>query len=636
MQKRVTKRIFKTKKNWVIPTLFSISLIYWLSTCSWFFPKMLETPNALVNLAGEWEICAESPSNLSKCHWKLVAVPLSTLPNDIQSNFNGWLHFKKKFTAPQQCKIDTSCSLLLAEVGDAAEVFLNDKPLAKRGEFPPHAVYNKHYPVLVDFPKDLLLEGENKLQVQVYSMKGVQAGIRRFPVGIFETQEGFRLSHGLTTMSVAIPIVIAVCLFILSLLAMALLYLGRYESQLLERYVCFLIATGTFMMGFSEVPREFMPIWAAGFLHFFLRLLHDYTHFEFVIEYFEVRKAWVKVLRVVYALILGSYFAAFLWNIFTTSIENRGSGFDTAVMITRIALPVILLPHLIAVWNSFKGWKNNPKNIFVFLFFAAICFAQLYDNLIFHNFIKGQYAVKFYPLLQGMVFGWLVILQILKLRESEVVERNIGQLASQVAHDLRSPLMALRIGVQGLTSASNENKDLIEQSVKRVSEIADNLLKTHATESSQTFLSKLKEEMNKIIREKETRWESRLSIETRIPAQHSFAYHVTLSSREWGNILSNLIDNAVEATSNKQCQISIVWKETKTSLIVSVQDNGQGICEENLSKLASRGATFGKENGNGLALYQARTTLEKIGGHMEIQSSVGEGTTITLQMPITL
>ncbi|NJL25648.1 MAG: hypothetical protein HC902_11065 [Calothrix sp. SM1_5_4] len=48
---------------------------------------------------------------------------------------------------------------------------------------------------------------------------------------------------------------------------------------------------------------------------------------------------------------------------------------------------------------------------------------------------------------------------------------------------------------------------------------------------------------------------------------------------------------------------------------------------------ARRGASFGKTTGSGLGIYHAKKTVESFGGRVEIRSSPGHGTTVTLSLP---
>jgi hypothetical protein len=70
-----------------------------------------------------------------------------------------------------------------------------------------------------------------------------------------------------------------------------------------------------------------------------------------------------------------------------------------------------------------------------------------------------------------------------------------------------------------------------------------------------------------------------------------------------------------------------------SQVLILIGDNGHGIPKEVLAKLGVRGGTYGKSEGNGMGLYHARTSLERWGGSLGVESEPGNGTEITLRLP---
>ncbi|MCB0419187.1 MAG: ATP-binding protein, partial [Bdellovibrionales bacterium] len=98
-------------------------------------------------------------------------------------------------------------------------------------------------------------------------------------------------------------------------------------------------------------------------------------------------------------------------------------------------------------------------------------------------------------------------------------------------------------------------------------------------------------------------------------------------------VLSNLIDNAVEAL-DRSGNIEVSGRVASgTESIISIRDSGKGIPEGLLPHLMQKGATFGKKHGSGLGLFHARETLEKNGGSIEITSELGKGTVVSIAFP---
>jgi len=96
--------------------------------------------------------------------------------------------------------------------------------------------------------------------------------------------------------------------------------------------------------------------------------------------------------------------------------------------------------------------------------------------------------------------------------------------------------------------------------------------------------------------------------------------------------LLNLVLNALQATSTGG-EIVVRTGGDQDNLLVSVQDDGEGIADEIRDKVFTVFFTT-REGGTGLGLPIVRRVAEQHGGHVEIVSSPGEGTTVTLVLPV--
>ena len=97
-------------------------------------------------------------------------------------------------------------------------------------------------------------------------------------------------------------------------------------------------------------------------------------------------------------------------------------------------------------------------------------------------------------------------------------------------------------------------------------------------------------------------------------------------------IVGNLIDNALEAVTNcekKQVEVKIQYGDT---LIITVQDTGKGIQEEEIGALFTKGYSTKGDN-RGYGLYLVKESIQRINGEIHVYSLVGKGTTITIEIP---
>ena len=100
--------------------------------------------------------------------------------------------------------------------------------------------------------------------------------------------------------------------------------------------------------------------------------------------------------------------------------------------------------------------------------FATTLMFQLRDSAIFHGYLSGTYMVKIYPLALALVMGWSVLKRYQEQRERMLMAQHLVQQTTQVAHDIRSPLAALRVVMAGLSEAPAETQDLARRAFERI------------------------------------------------------------------------------------------------------------------------------------------------------------------------
>jgi len=111
---------------------------------------------------------------------------------------------------------------------------------------------------------------------------------------------------------------------------------------------------------------------------------------------------------------------------------------------------------------------------------------------------------------------------------------------------------------------------------------------------------------------------------------------VTADGRRVAQIVSNLISNASKFT---QPGGTIVLRVSKApgSLIIQVQDNGQGISKEGQQRLFKpyhRLTSDNRSSGTGLGLAISKQLVEALGGRIGIDSDLGKGCTLTFTLPL--
>jgi signal transduction histidine kinase len=99
------------------------------------------------------------------------------------------------------------------------------------------------------------------------------------------------------------------------------------------------------------------------------------------------------------------------------------------------------------------------------------------------------------------------------------------------------------------------------------------------------------------------------------------------------SILLNLISNAIKYRHpDRDPVVSVDFKKTGDEPVLTIKDNGQGIdLEEHSESLFGMYKTFhDHEDAKGIGLYITKNQIESMGGSIEVESIVGEGTTFKI------
>jgi len=229
--------------------------------------------------------------------------------------------------------------------------------------------------------------------------------------------------------------------------------------------------------------------------------------------------------------------------------------------------------------------------------------------------------------------------------ERELLKRRF---ISMVAHQLRSPLVAIRQYLEVLMhlgdipeSSTRWNKWL-ERCIKRTNELLD-LVRDWLTLSkveSETFAEKTEKVdikpiiMNIFETYEKMAQDNSISLEANIPDEIS----CVLGDKNSLNVIfDNLITNAIKYN-KPHGRVTITADMNSDKIIVSVKDTGIGIPEEYKKRLFEdffrvKGRAEEYIQGTGLGLSICKRIISKMGGTIEVESEVNLGSTFRVSLP---
>lgn len=257
--------------------------------------------------------------------------------------------------------------------------------------------------------------------------------------------------------------------------------------------------------------------------------------------------------------------------------------------------------------------------------------------------------------LEDAIFEYIKHLEDMEHEKAQKIRLEImSQITRQVAHDIRSPLSALNMVSGSLTEVEEEKRLLIRNATQRINDIANQLIeksKPVSVEKSNTKVMYEEEGNNNlstellsslidsIVSEKRVQFREKQNIEIEADINKSYGLFAQINVSEFQRVISNLINNSVEAIGTNKGLITIAIRGYKDLVNIIIQDNGGGIPEEILRKIGGYGVSHGKSNsdlgsGSGLGVYHAKKTIESFGGAFDIISKENVGTSITISLPI--
>ena len=222
----------------------------------------------------------------------------------------------------------------------------------------------------------------------------------------------------------------------------------------------------------------------------------------------------------------------------------------------------------------------------------------------------------------------------------------IEDVARQVSHDIRSPLTALNVAMQDVDHVPERHRVLIRNATNRIHDIANNLLKKHQAPPSPSEVLPKKEEksllllsslMSLVVAEKRLQFRPYMNLEINFVLNPiSYGLFARVESEGLKSILSNFINNGVEALPFRRGKIQIELFTKGKWIHLSVRDNGKGMDLGILKRLGREKFTYGKdgtESGSGIGVYNAKKKIEEWGGTLQVESKLGKGSTFFILLP---
>ena len=233
-------------------------------------------------------------------------------------------------------------------------------------------------------------------------------------------------------------------------------------------------------------------------------------------------------------------------------------------------------------------------------------------------------------------------------RTRELVEANAAKdiFLGMASHELKTPLTSLK-GMIQLLKRKHERAEAplqvqlatMERSVKRMEILVNDLLSTSLLETGMFALHPRRCNLTALCQYILNEYIAGTNLIVTLNAPPE-PLEVEVDLERIGQVLLNLLSNASKY-SPPGAPITITLESAGDKCIVAVQDQGLGIPAEQLPHIFERfyrapgiERQKGSSDGLGLGLYITRKIVERHGGHIEVQSKPGSGSTFSVILPL--
>ncbi|MBO6823510.1 MAG: sensor histidine kinase, partial [Pseudomonadales bacterium] len=408
----------------------------------------------------------------------------------------------------------------------------------------------------------------------------------------------------------------------------ALIYLGSglYSMYGLQEYV------------WLGIPMVFAT---AGFVDLFSAL--------FAITLLEIRKNHSRLFGVWLA-VIGVNLAN---TILVVYLARSGSMSLDAISLSITSSTIAtIFEQMVYLFTLVYFWRRSTIARYWFLAILAHVWMIIIWSLLTTSNAEPRYLVQFATLVDMILLSGMLAYNLRAeqkerhlaeranlqhLRLAQDLERSKSNFIATVGHDLHGPVRAISFFTESLRSSPSTDSKMalekIDENLESITELLDSLVKMSRVESDANaplltavslaeVLYVLKSEFSPRVVQKG------LVLEISTTDCYVHSHRICL-----GQIIRNLIENAVKYTAKGWIRVEVEEKEN--SVLLSVEDSGQGIPESDLDKVFDEfyqvnqvGATG---VGLGLSIVARLTKLLDI--QVAISSTLGEGTRIEMVIP---
>ena len=237
----------------------------------------------------------------------------------------------------------------------------------------------------------------------------------------------------------------------------------------------------------------------------------------------------------------------------------------------------------------------------------------------------------------------------LKLANEEKLEadRQNRELISNISHDLKTPITAVKGYVEGIMDGVADTPEKMDRYIRTIYNKANEMdrLINELTFYSKINTNRIPYNFNKVnVREyfEDAAEELEYDLTAKnveFEYQNSVAPEVMVIAdvEQMRRVINNIVGNSVKYMDKEEKKISLHIRDAGDEIEVSITDNGKGIPSKDIGNIFNRfyradTSRNSGQGGSGIGLSIVKKIMEDHGGRVWAESKEGEGTTMTFSL----